>query len=123
MLREIRHVSRKPGEPRRRWFSDAHMDLTVWYAPDGSIVGFQICYDKQTEERAITWWADKGYLHDRVDDGEDRPGTHKSAPILIRNWEAKAHEGTLREFQERSSALDPALVALVSERLGALSPQ
>jgi hypothetical protein len=30
MMHEIKNVQRHKGEPKRRWFFDPDMDLTVW---------------------------------------------------------------------------------------------
>jgi hypothetical protein len=81
MLREIANVRQVEGEPRRRWFTDDQFDLVLW--GDGSdIVGFQLCYDKQEGERALTWKESAGFSHSAVDGGEDRPGRYKATPIL-----------------------------------------
>ena len=98
MLREVRHVMQVPGEPRRRWFSDENFDLIVWFSPENEVIGFQLCYDKETEQKALTWLNQEGYRHSRVDDG-DNPGKMKASPVL----EADGHldrEGIGRRFRE-----------------------
>ncbi len=62
--------------------SDDYFDLIVWYAADESAHGFQLCYDKLRNERAVTWIRDEGIRHDRVDSGESRP-IENSTPILF----------------------------------------
>jgi len=47
MLTESANVRQFKGEPRRRWFQSQTEDLIVWYADDGSILGFQLCYDRK----------------------------------------------------------------------------
>ncbi|MBN2254975.1 MAG: hypothetical protein JW736_04670 [Deltaproteobacteria bacterium] len=76
-------IEQIPGEPLRRWFVSDFFDLLVWENDVGEIVGFQMCYDKLHNQHALTWNKDKGYLHNKVDDGENKPGRYKSAPILI----------------------------------------
>jgi hypothetical protein len=67
MLREIRNVKEIPGQGVRRWFNDEHLDLFVWYDADGRIIGFQLCFDKDTrDERALTFTEDAGYSLDHV---------------------------------------------------------
>ena len=98
MLREIGDVRQVPGEPRRRWFSDEEFDLIVWFDPEAQIIGFQLCYDKETEQKALTWLKHEGYRHSRIDDG-DNPGKMKASPVL----EANGHldrEGLGRRFLE-----------------------
>ncbi len=82
MLREIADVRQIKGEPRRRWFTDEHFDLVIWSEED-EIVGFQLCYDKSKDERALTWKPESGFSHHGVDGGEDRAGRYKGTPILV----------------------------------------
>jgi hypothetical protein len=58
------------GDYDRRWLSDDFFDLIVWYRPDDTIHGFQLCYDKPYWERALTWLSDRGFSHMEVDSGE-----------------------------------------------------
>ena len=81
MLREVTAVSQRPGEPRRRWYSSARMDLFVWLDAAGQITGYQLTYDKPHKERALTWREKEGFSHTSVDDGS-RPGKHPGSPLL-----------------------------------------
>lgn len=85
MLYEINNVKQITGEPRRRWFVDDYFDLIVWLDEKNEISGFQLCYDKFRNQHALTWHKNSGYKHNRVDDGESRPGKYKAAPILVSN--------------------------------------
>jgi hypothetical protein len=82
MLREVRKVRQIKGESRRRWFDDDYFDLIVWFGEEDEIVGFQLCYDRRGEQKAFTWQQEFGYMHHRVDQGEDKPGKLKATPIL-----------------------------------------
>jgi hypothetical protein len=82
MLQQIKDVRQIKGEPRRRWFTDEHLDLVIW-DEEREIVGFQLCYDKAHGERAVTWKTESGFSHNAVDDGEDRAGRYKGSPILL----------------------------------------
>ena len=64
MLREI-PAKQLQGEPARRWFTSPEIDLYVWLGEDGSPTGFQLCYDKQAREHALTWTqaSGRGRLH------------------------------------------------------------
>lgn len=99
MLRELRHVRQIQGEGIRRCFRDPYFELIVWYDDEESLIGFQLCYDRQGRERAFTWWKDHGFRHDRVDDG-DFP-SHKVAERFLRE----------------SAQLDPEIALLVFEML------
>ena len=43
-----------PGDYDRKWLSDDHFDLIVWYTSNDKIYGFQLCYGKPRFERALT---------------------------------------------------------------------
>lgn len=83
MLYEIAHIKQWPGEPVRRWFTDDYFDLVVWFDPCGGVIRFQLSYDKRRYQRALTWETATGYMHSRVEDGEERPGRLKSSPVLL----------------------------------------
>jgi hypothetical protein len=70
MLVEIRNTRQIEGEGFRRWFTDEFFDLIVWYDEKRTLVGFQLCYDKEGRERALTWTREHGFQHNRIDDGE-----------------------------------------------------
>lgn len=82
MLKEITGVTEDDAEPRRRWFSDKKMDLYVWYDDNGTVIQFQMCYDKGPGEKALTWDEDGGFVQQAVDDGEGGLFRMKSSPIL-----------------------------------------
>ena len=82
MLKELKHVSQISGEPRRRWFADDFFDLIVWYDDNNELSGFQLCYNRDKNERALTWRRHSTYTHHRVDDGETKP-QRKATPILV----------------------------------------
>ena len=83
-LRELPNARQVPGEPRRRWFNSPHLDLIVWFDASDKPLGFQLCYDKLDNERALTWREGRGYDHMKVDDGEAiTPAQYKESPILM----------------------------------------
>lgn len=83
MLREARNVRQIAGEPRRRWFTDDYFDLIIWLEPDGSVWGFQLCYDRERLPRALTWTRKYGYKHAGIDTGEHVWGTSQCSPVLV----------------------------------------
>ncbi|MDB5867341.1 MAG: hypothetical protein JWO70_5147 [Betaproteobacteria bacterium] len=115
-LRELRDTRQVAGEPRRRWFSSADLDLIVWLDETGSVVGFQLCYDKSRGERALTWRAGRGYDHSAIDDGEGNPAQYKSTPILV----ADGHfdrERVAEIFLESSEDVPAPIRDAVADRL------
>ena len=116
MLRELANVRQVEGEPRRRWFSDERLDLVVWQDPGGEIIGFQLCYDKQRGEHALTWMAGLGFSHERVDNGENRPGRYKAAPILVEDGTFNMEE-VAPDFLAHSESLEKGLRDFIYKKL------
>lgn len=71
MLKEITEVRQNPGEDYRKIFQDEEFDLFIWYKDQETITGFQLCYDKKKEEKALSWHEERGFSHDRVQSGEE----------------------------------------------------
>jgi hypothetical protein len=117
MLKEIDNPRQVKDEPPRRWFSCDLMDLIVWEQPDGDILGFQLCYDKDRVECAMTWRQGMGYQHTVVDDGM-RIGKHKATPLLMapRAFDKSRVDAI---FREQAANLDPVLRDLVSDKINA----
>ena len=118
MLREI-DVSRATGEPRRRWFADEDFDLIVWFDDLDVVTAFELCYDRLTAERALTWSAATGYRHFRVDTGEPS-ALRNLTPILLPEGDF-ARDRVIAEFAGAASAIEPAISSLVVERLRAFA--
>ena len=115
MLSEIRNPRQIAAEGFRRWFTDEYFDLIVWYSDNGRLIGFQLCYDKEDRERALTWTLAHGFQHDRIDSGEI-PGHTKMTPIIVADGAFNASPVAER-FREASADIDPAIALFVSERL------
>ena len=81
MLREIGAARADGSRGLRRWFQDDYFDLYLWHDASGEPIGFQLCYDRNRKEGAITWDRVAGFGHDRVDNGE-HIARHPMTPIL-----------------------------------------
>jgi hypothetical protein len=117
MLYEIDGVKGYPNEPKRRWFFDHDLDLTVWFDEDEKIVGFQICYDKPADPHAFTWWAESGYQHHKIDDGE-RLGTlaRKGIPVLMLDGVFEK-ERIAELFRQKSTDIDSRISFFVYNKI------
>lgn len=94
-------------------------DLIVWVDERDSPIGFQLCYDKETGERALTWKEASGYSHTAVDSGESRPAKYKETPILVADGELDARR-ILEDFRRQGSALPAEIVRLVEAKVSDL---
>ena len=105
-----------PRDLDRRWISDDYFDLIVWYEPGGGIHGFQLCYDKSGQERALTWTREGGFQHTAIDSGETDPNANRT-PVLIADSAFPA-EQVRGEFIARSKLLPAEIRDLVLEKIG-----
>ena len=81
MLREIGSGRQDGSRGLRRWFQDEYFDLYLWHDASGAPIGFQLCYDRNHKEGAITWDKLVGFGHDRVDGGQ-QSAKYPMTPIL-----------------------------------------
>ncbi|MFC1726068.1 hypothetical protein ACFL4T_10615 [candidate division KSB1 bacterium] len=116
MLSELKNVRQVEGEPFRRWFHDEFFDLIVWFGDADEILEFQLCYDLSGYERALTWKKDSGFLHEQVDQGEDRPGQAKATPILVKDGIFNRNEIAER-FKDDSLEIDSTISEFIYDRL------
>jgi len=82
-MQELAQVRQIKGDPKRRWFYSDDFDLIIWLHQDGSIAGFELCYNKKQAERSLVWRLAGGFTHMAVDDGEAHSGKYKRTPILV----------------------------------------
>lgn len=117
MLVEMQNVRQIEGEGFRRWLTDENFDLILWYS-EGQILGFQLCYDKKTQEKALTWRAPSSYSHSVVDSGEV-PNTIKQSPMLTDGGRFDK-ERILAEFLAAAGPdIEPHIIKLVQTELEA----
>lgn len=67
----------------RRLFTAPGCDLYLWYnsQADKTLTGFQLVYNLDEDQKALTWTADAGFNHLGVD--LDRRRQHLQTPILV----------------------------------------
>lgn len=115
MLQEIRGVRQDSAYRERHWFQDDYFDLFVWTDKSGTVVAFQLCYDRLRHERVFGWSEEGGFVHRRVDDGEQTP-VKNMAPILVADGRFAAAD--LRaEFDVRGSGMDAGVRAFIRRKI------
>ena len=115
MLTEVRNVRQIRGEGTRRWFTDPYFDLIVWFADGGSLLGFQLCYDKQGRERVFTWRKDHGCQHECIDAG-DAPGQSRMSPVIVAE-DSLPVDRVAELFLKESAHIDPEIACMVHGRV------
>ncbi len=114
MLTENRNVKQERAG-RRRWFEDEEIELIVWYHPAGEVDGFQICYGRPDNSRALTWRTGAGFAHSRIDAGDTTPLKNET-PVLAPDGTVPWAEVTAL-FRDRSATLEAPLRDLVLKKL------
>lgn len=114
MLSEFKDVSQHAGEPRRRYFLSEYFDLYVWEDKDKRFVGFQLCYDKNNKERALSY-IDGAFTHRGIDSGEAVASENRT-PILVADGAFDTNEN-LDRFIEESKNIDPEVAGYVIRML------
>jgi len=117
MLREIGNIKQDPGQFFRRWFNDELLDLFVWYDAGGRIAGFQLCFDKDGRERALTYTDENGYSLNEVH--ADGSAWDMSSPVLVMPGTEFPRGRLLTQLRERGEALDRHLCEYLMEKLEA----
>jgi hypothetical protein len=120
MRDESLHTRQMQGESQRRWFMDDFFELIVWLSESQAIIGFQLVYNKRRSPHALTWCQDVGYGHYKVDDGENRPGMPKAAPILLPDSLFEP-QGIGEAFAHASAHMDTTMAQFVRQKIVAYS--
>lgn len=115
MLSEFKNLRQYPDEDMRRLFTDKDFSLYVWYR-EGKLIGFELCYDKQAEEKAFLWTVDHGFSQHTVEDGESEPYSMKASAILTSPQAALA-PNLIADFGNAAGDLEPAIRDLVLEKI------
>jgi hypothetical protein len=115
MLREIKALRQNSVLLKRRWFTDADMDLCIWFNNQVP-VSFQLSYDKRRQEHAISWHHENGFSLSRVDDGEYLPAIYKMTPLLFGHGCFDVSR-VARDLLLACDAIDPSLADFVYARL------
>ena len=115
MLREILAVRQDNPELRRRWFQDDFFELYTWQARDGTLAGFQLCYDVRGRERAVTWHRAHGFSHNRIDYGSSR-GRMKGTPLLAGDGRFP-HRFVRSRFIRHAATLDATMRSFILDKM------
>ena len=115
MLVEIRDARQIEGQGFRRWFTDEYFDLIVWYDDERAMIGYQLCYDKDGWERAVTWTREHGFQHNRIDDGEVT-GRAKMTPLVVADG-AFSRDPVAQRFRVESARIERGIADFVYDSL------
>ncbi|HTY36011.1 MAG TPA: hypothetical protein VMH23_02815 [Bacteroidota bacterium] len=116
MLEEWNKPGLRESNLTKRWFGDSYFDLFVWIDDSGAIMSFQLCYGKPANEHAYTWMFPSISYHQKVDDGEGKPGRSKSTPILLPDGMFDVRS-VARRFLDESKEIDPVITDFVHRKL------
>ena len=115
MMLEIPHVKQYEPGLTRRWFQNGYFDLFTWQDQGGAFHGFQLCYAKDSDQRALRYSVDSGLRYEGVSQPEEKPGRAMTT-IFVADGTPDA---TLRQrFEKDGAALPPDVFEFVSAQLG-----
>ena len=114
MMVEVKDVRQIENEGFRRWFKDDEFDLIIWYE-DEQISGFQLCYNKLKDEKALTWFKSGSYVHNKIDDGET-PYSNKMTPVLVQDG-IFDNTSVAEKFKEHALEIEYGLADFVYKKL------
>ena len=115
MLHEISNIKQHSQRQIKRWFADNDMDLFVWFSAQAPI-GFQLSYNKQSNEKAICWESGKGFQHYSVDSGEIEPIKYKMSPLYSSDGDFDTY-AIARAFLHNSEHIETTLADFIYARL------
>ncbi len=111
---EIPHVKQYEPGLSRRWFQNGYFDLFTWQDNSGNFHGFQLCYAKNGEQRAIRYSLDIGLRYEGVSQPEEKPGRAMTAIFVV---DAAPKVALLQRFEEDGAALPQDVFDFVSTQL------
>ncbi len=117
MLREITHLRQSGRSQVKRWFSSYDMDLFVWFQQDRMPVRFQLCYNKNSNEKIISWNLHRGFHYYCVDCGETLPDQYKMTPLLLHANKQQDLTIIAHRFLAASENIDIAVADFIYARL------
>ena len=112
-MREILGVTDEP-RTRRRWFHDDYFDLFVWQTERGEVALFQLCYGKESDERALVWHREAGLFHDGRDPADE---IRKRGRKAAAQSEPAPAEPITDRFEAAAGGLPKAIRRAVSGRI------
>ena len=115
-LHELKFIRQYEGEMLRRWFDDdeGFFDLIAWVDDDDVVSGFQLAYNVDGEERAITWLGG-AFSHRDVDPGDDSPLSNDSS--VLGDTTIYPINEIIRRFEQSSRDIAPDVRTLLIEKL------
>jgi hypothetical protein len=115
-LSENRSVRQRPEEGFRRWFLNEFFDIIVWYeSSKGEPTGFQLCYNRNIDERAFTWQRGKQSSH-YVSSGSDEPRVPSIATAILHGDAGPVPEDVLSRLEADQGELDADLLDAILTR-------
>ena len=111
MLREWNNIKQHADEPKRRWFFDNFFDLITWHSDNGSIIEFELCYDKEHSQRVFRWCENNYRCHMKVDEGEYQPLSAKMSPIYV--TDGQFDKGVIEQFKQASLEIEEPIRSLI----------
>ena len=116
-LVENKNVRQRENEGYRRWFVNSDFDLILWYEKkEGSLYGFQLCYDKKRHERAFTCTKEYTSSH-KVRDALSEIGIPHQSTGILRDEGGIIPEEIIKQFENESMNIEEEIRTLILDRV------
>jgi hypothetical protein len=120
MLKEWEDLYQRPGERRRRCFTDEHFEIYLFFEPDGRIHHIQLIYllEKGEPLRTMLWHQNDGYRHSDVDSGEGEGFQHNTGRAFSGSAAGPFDKKTvLRLFTAAAADMEQDIREFISETI------
>ena len=118
-LTENKSVRQRSDEGYRRWFLNEYFDIIFWYnKKGGNLLGFQVCYNKNVDEKAFTW-EKKTRSHHFVntDLNENRSKRETMMTAILKGDAGSIKNEVRKNLIKYSGELDKDLINLIIEKI------
>ena len=118
MLQEIASTHRINHRKPKRWFTDADMDLFIWFKNNRPVC-FQFSYNKRQREHSISWHVESGFSHSLVRP-DNRQNKYKVLTSASPECECQCSFDAMtiaRQFLQASDGIQTSLADFIFARL------
>ena len=116
MLQEIASTHRINNHKPKRWFTDADMDLFIWFKNKRPVC-FQFSYNKRQQEHALSWHVDAGFSHSLLKTEQRHTKYQTPTSASSESKQNFNHFSVAREFLQASEQIENSLADFIFARL------
>ncbi len=117
-LKEDLEVRQRPEEGYRRWYFNDFFDVILWYTnKGGEIIGFQVCYEKNTTEEKAYTYEFSTQSHHFVSSLNQPISLGNLGSALLQGDAGKIPLAVIERLKEESGELSPDELSLIQNQM------